>query len=394
MIDEVSQEDPTEDMVETEQVLRTNLFSCLELQSKNSLSAIHFQRYCQFLSNHTGSNAKNMWYDQSFFSEPKLLQNSAQKLMYSMENSQPVDMRTSPYSELKDLYCHFKVTSSFSAGAKENRHCDLTKISHDILKDTFGYLDSSDTMTEEGSKVPSFMKFPDEMCDANEFDMSVSDCIYDQDGQLVRMFVCFDIEHSDTSSIACSSDSGCKNWESDCEDFIVFDNSYADDSHCCTRFDFVCETCKLHKETFAKSVVLSSNLYCEVSVMESFDNKLDSFVHEILQPNMCFTSKELILHKTSSEKEDANSRKDFISRSTTGKTVSPDKRKKKVCFKLDHELAVVHPMVVWNFAYRQARKGTWEVDALDRLRFQKRIKELDEILTPVLLAKMEKILLP
>ena len=51
-------------------------------------------------------------------------------------------------------------------------------------------------------------------------------------------------------------------------------------------------------------------------------------------------------------------------------------------------------MFVWNFAYKQARKGTWEADALDRLRFQKRVKELDQILTPVLLAKWKKAVEP
>uniref|UniRef100_A0A182WMK0 PP1c_bdg domain-containing protein n=1 Tax=Anopheles minimus TaxID=112268 RepID=A0A182WMK0_9DIPT len=45
---------------------------------------------------------------------------------------------------------------------------------------------------------------------------------------------------------------------------------------------------------------------------------------------------------------------------------------------------VVHIMRVWNFAYRQARKGDWETTARDNERFQKRIAELEPVLTPAL----------
>ena len=381
--------DPAIGMVEDQQVLRTNLFNCLDLQRKNYLPAIHFQRCCYFLSSYSESSAKRMWCDQSFLSESRL-ENSTE--IDSGKNNQPVNIYTSPYSELKDFYLHFKTTSSFSAGANRNLHCNLTKMSHDIWKDKVGYFDSSDTKTEYDSKVLSCMKYSDEISDMNEENMSVSDCVYNQNGQLVRMFVCFNIEHSDTSSAVSSSDSGCKDWDSDCEDFIVFDNLCGDESHCCTRFDFEHDTNELHQETFVKSVVLSSNLYCEVSVMESFDNKLDSFVQEMLQPNLYYTCEELILNKNISKEKETIDNKDFISRSAAEKTVSQVKRKKKVCFKPDNELAVVHPMVIWSFAYRQARKGTWKADALDRLRFKKRIDELDEILTPVLLAKMEQVI--
>ena len=386
-------EDSTRDMVESQQVLRTNLFRYFDLQRRNSLSSIHFQRYCHLSSTYSESSAKHMWCDQSFLSEAKF-ESSTQISKDSVKTGEPVDMGTSPYSELKDLYLHFKTASSFSAGATENLPCDLTKISHEILKDTFGYFNScSDTRKEYDSKAPSFVKFSDEMYDKNKLNnISVSDCVYNQNGQLVRMFLCFDFEHSDTSSVVSSSDSGCKDWESDCEDFIVFENSCADESNCCTMFEFECESSELHQETFVKSVVLSSNLYCEVSVMDSFDNKLDSFVQEMQQPHLYYSCEELILNKKTSKEMDTKDSADFISRSATNKAVSQVKRKKKVCFKPENELAVVHPMVVWSFAYRQARKGTWEADASDRLRFKKRIEELDEILTPVLLAKMEEVI--
>ncbi|XP_053685440.1 uncharacterized protein LOC128735014 [Sabethes cyaneus] len=53
---------------------------------------------------------------------------------------------------------------------------------------------------------------------------------------------------------------------------------------------------------------------------------------------------------------------------------------KKVRFNLKPE---VHVIRVWDFAYRQARKGEWETAARDRERFRKRIEETEPILKPV-----------
>lgn len=389
-VTKVSQEDRAKGMVKTDQEFRTNLFSCLEVQRRNSLSAIHFQRYCHLLSTHPSTIAEQMWCGQSYLSIGNQA-NSTHISLERTENSQPVSMCTSTYSELNDLYLHFTTATSFSATAEENLQCDLTNISHNLQKDTSGYLTSNYTEPEGDSRVPLRVRISDKtQCDINELNMSIRDCVYNQDGQLVQMFVCFDIEHSDSSSAVSSSDSGCKNCDSDCEDFIVFENSYAEEDHCCARFDFVCSETKPHQETFVKSVVLSSNLYCGVSVIESFNDKLDLFVQEMLQPNLCYSCEELILNKKCTKEVETNRTGDFFPRSSTVKTASQD-RKKKVHFKPDNELAVVHPMIVWSFAYKQARKGTWEVDALDRLRFQKRIEEVNKILTPVLLAKIKDI---
>ncbi|XP_053673243.1 uncharacterized protein LOC128723514 [Anopheles nili] len=45
---------------------------------------------------------------------------------------------------------------------------------------------------------------------------------------------------------------------------------------------------------------------------------------------------------------------------------------------------IVHVMRTWDFAYRQARKGDWEVAARDSERFRKRIAELEPVLAPAL----------
>lgn len=50
----------------------------------------------------------------------------------------------------------------------------------------------------------------------------------------------------------------------------------------------------------------------------------------------------------------------------------------------------VHIMRTWNFAYRQARKGEWEMAARDRERFKKRIDEAAEILEPIFQPNVRK----
>lgn len=45
---------------------------------------------------------------------------------------------------------------------------------------------------------------------------------------------------------------------------------------------------------------------------------------------------------------------------------------------------VTHCMVVWTFAYKQARKGEWERYACDRIRFRCRIDVCNHIIAPVL----------
>lgn len=50
----------------------------------------------------------------------------------------------------------------------------------------------------------------------------------------------------------------------------------------------------------------------------------------------------------------------------------------------------IRPMRVWQFAHRQARMDVWQQAGRDRIRFEKRINELGEIISPNLIEKIEK----
>ena len=61
---------------------------------------------------------------------------------------------------------------------------------------------------------------------------------------------------------------------------------------------------------------------------------------------------------------------------------------KRVQFK--EEVKVLN-MCTWMYAYREARKSTWMNITLDRMRFQRRIKLMEEILNPILSEKLLRI---
>ena len=57
---------------------------------------------------------------------------------------------------------------------------------------------------------------------------------------------------------------------------------------------------------------------------------------------------------------------------------------KKVTF--NEEIQVFH-LRVWKFAYREARKSIWINESIDRMRFERRIKIMEDLLKPILKQK-------
>ena len=397
--DKVSPEKEPEDQVETKPVLRTDIVGCIKLEGDNTSLAALIQGYCGLVSDQTCDTQYMLKGSSRDITKTEKLQieNCASLLLHDAKNIRLGTMTLLPYNKLQRLYHHFKQDSVISAEMCEKYCWKFKSTSCCILEDT--QLENCEIMIEKDFMVHEFEKLPSqrEVSDMNGL-VSVRDCVYNQKGQLVCMFICFDTVYSDSSSEVSSSSSYRDSWDSDCdsEEFIVFDGSCTDtckNDHY-GSLDFVCEEGDMFQETCTPLLPLNSNFYCEVSLMKSFDSKLDSFVQEILHPNFCHSFDEHIVDGNSHKHAQHESNKDLTSTDSSSKTIPKRKLKKKVHFKPDNELTTVHPMFVWNFAYKQARKGTWEADALDRLRFQKRVKELDQILTPVLLAKWKKAVEP
>lgn len=68
-------------------------------------------------------------------------------------------------------------------------------------------------------------------------------------------------------------------------------------------------------------------------------------------------------------------------------TCETQKKWKFVAFNMQPQVYTMH---VWQFAYRQARKGIWEEKARDRDRFERRIKKFGEIFEPILVKILNK----
>ncbi|ESO91572.1 hypothetical protein LOTGIDRAFT_233378 [Lottia gigantea] len=66
-------------------------------------------------------------------------------------------------------------------------------------------------------------------------------------------------------------------------------------------------------------------------------------------------------------------------------TCRKSKTQKKVRFEEGEKLTTVYQMVAWSFAYRASRKGPWEQYARDRERFQRKIRDLEEVLSQILI---------
>lgn len=45
---------------------------------------------------------------------------------------------------------------------------------------------------------------------------------------------------------------------------------------------------------------------------------------------------------------------------------------------------VVYTMYTWSYAYREARRGRWQQDILDRMRFKRRLTDIELIVSRVL----------
>lgn len=52
--------------------------------------------------------------------------------------------------------------------------------------------------------------------------------------------------------------------------------------------------------------------------------------------------------------------------------------------KFDMTKNKIYNMIVWRYAYEQARRGHWQTVAVDRSRFERRIAETNKVLEDIL----------
>lgn len=67
-----------------------------------------------------------------------------------------------------------------------------------------------------------------------------------------------------------------------------------------------------------------------------------------------------------------------------------DSGRRRVTFKPDSELVVVHHMITWSFAYRSCRKGPWEQFVIDRDHFRRRAEEFGKIFEPCFIKRKQQ----
>lgn len=287
-----------------------------------------------------------------------------------------------------------------------------------VNRDTEDAVQSSERFISSvyiGQETPRNMEVLMETHTGSSVSLSVCDCMYNQCGKLVRMTVSFDEVDSGASCSSSGDESSSEDgsYEFDCdEDFIIFDSD--SDGPCYfTNYEVHLPNSDNSnseielKESFLRQITDIEQDYdafvrsfneCHNKNESSIPRKLETLKGpEIYNNNIPVTGSSVnelcrrkaqqlpeLSHNVSCEAQDGFF--DYCKK----KTVTENKSKKHVQFKQEPELVAVHSMVAWDFAYRQARIGPWERAAVDRLRFQKRIQELEDVLAPVLLTQKSK----
>lgn len=137
------------------------------------------------------------------------------------------------------------------------------------------------------------------------------------------------------------------------------------------------DLCTTINNFFTPSVVERRQRQRQIS--ECSDDSIVFCYESDQEENVCQNETDLDSDDDSEEETDENSSEDD-SEDTVSHQPDSGFEERKVQFNLKPE---VHVMRTWDFAYRQARKGEWEMAARDRERFKKRIHETEEALSIV-----------
>ena len=228
-------------------------------------------------------------------------------------------------------------------------------------------------------------------------------------------------------SICCDSDSSidedccteCLNEDCDDEDFIVFEEKSSEEGCCGLNFNLsACSPAALSCSVGAFGAYSTEKTCFDISMNTSpvsakvgfrqsheknktqgeschFSMNLNSGINCYgCRNSSCSCKCTVNVPNVSTNKvnsENSSSKLTTCTDSCDGSSANRKKSSKKVSFQKDENLVVVYQMRHWDFAYREARKGSWELEAVDRCRFWRRIMELEFILGPCLRRKLNLI---
>ena len=156
--------------------------------------------------------------------------------------------------------------------------------------------------------------------------------------------------------------------EDDDMESIIYESSDDEDDICFDVFNFEVEI-----PTYLSSWNTSAGI--EVNIQEKVQNTENNIINNKLYYKGRKLSK---YHKCCINQLDNNN-------------VSDKAVEKRVHFAEGNNLVTVHPLLVWNFAYKQSRRSTWLKLANDHAHFQGRINRTAHILEPVLKQKISQI---
>ncbi|EDO49160.1 predicted protein [Nematostella vectensis] len=231
----------------------------------------------------------------------------------------------------------------------------------------------------------------------------VSDCCYDRQGRLIRMYVGLS-EYTESTSesyfededSSAEDDSDVCNEDDEDEDFIVFDSHtwcpvYGDKDQ-----DFTFISIQVTPAFSMSDGDFNSNSkeYHKKCKEISEENFVGMTLNNINSQGQEFNyDDDKYLNVNDSDYDNTDSDIDFDNPtgsdidSTKDKSIGAGTGTKKVKFCEEDD---VHVMYTWDFAYRAARRSEWCQCATDREHFKLRINQTEQLLKPVLLDRIAK----
>ncbi|XP_034991356.1 protein phosphatase 1 regulatory subunit 15A [Zootoca vivipara] len=164
--------------------------------------------------------------------------------------------------------------------------------------------------------------------------------------------------------------------ESPCESFFASNNP----------FHPLCFSKPVQAPTSAPQPEAKNHKEITVTFYQTrLDSKPEELCNPPTRPHFMWNPRVSSRHPTQKCcQPDSEDNSDLVTTEVSSVSQEANQVIKKVRFS---PVVTVHPLVVWNYASRAARRGPWEEMARDRCRFRRRIAEVGAILEPCLRAE-------